>query len=51
MLDLPTRGDASGERVARTFSTIGELVGNFIVAFGEAVGVTASALLQASGTW
>lgn len=42
MLDLPTRVAGSGERVARTLSTIGGL-------FGEAVGVTTSVSSQASG--
>lgn len=48
VLDLPKRGTGSGERVARTFSVMGGLLGGFASFVGEAVGVTVSASVRGS---
>lgn len=51
MLDPPRCGAGNGERVARTFSVMGGLIVDFGSAFGEAVGVTASASWRLSVGW
>lgn len=51
MLDLPVCGGGSGERVARTGSTMEGLSGVFDWISGEAIGVVFSGAPRASTAW